>query len=99
MSLALPRRSPGSMIGIVATIRTASGWRIPPRTSGNAAIVPIRVARNATAAATMIEFLTASSSKLLPAATSYQCRVRLTIGRPGVRGSLNENRTRKAIGT
>jgi hypothetical protein len=64
------------MIGRVNTIRVAFGKRRRPRTSTNAAIVPMIVARIETMTATVIELPTARSSTRLLRSASYQCRVK-----------------------
>ena len=86
------------MIGSVANTRAAPGNRMLPRTSTNAAMVPMTLASTATTSATSTELRTASSSSRLDSASSYQSRVRPVIGRPGVRGSLKENNTSSTIG-
>ena len=91
MRMAIPSSIPGSMMGSVAMTRAAPGKRMPPRTSGEGGHRaddggerrPRSPRRR-------------SSSRPRPAGRgwrapcSYQSRVSPVMGRPGVRGSLNE---------
>ena len=86
------------MIGIVNSRRAPPGLGIPPRTSGNATMVPMIVARMATTIATRSELNSAWWMLVSASIAWYQCRVRPVIGKPGVFASSNENRTRKAMG-
>ena len=71
----MPRSIPGSMIGSVANTRAAPGYRMWPRTSGNAAMVPMIVASTATSERHITELRTASSRIRLVSASSYQSSV------------------------
>jgi hypothetical protein len=93
-----PSSTPGNMIGIVNSSRAVSVNRMPPRTSGNAAMVPMSVARTATTAATSIELSTAVWIDVSRSISPYQRRVSPWMGRPGVSAVSNENRMRNAIG-
>ena len=61
------------MIGRVNRIRAVPGKRMPPRTSGKAAIVPMIVARIATTTATRTELNRAEWIALSVSIRSYQC--------------------------
>jgi len=98
MSRPIPIRTPGIMIGSVNSSRPVPANRLPPRTSANAAVVPMIVASSATATATSIELRSAVWMALSASIASYQWVVRPVIGNPGLSASSNENRMRKAIG-
>ena len=86
------------MIGRVKRIRAAPGKRMPPRTSGKAAIVPIVVAIRATTTATTTELKRAEWIALSASIFSYQWSVMPVIGKPGVSAGSIENSTRNTIG-
>ena len=87
MSRPIPSRTPGIMIGRVNSSRPVPANRLPPRTSANAAVVPMIVASSATATATWIEFRTRHVDGLSASITSYQWVVRPMIGNPGLAAS------------